>query len=143
LVETPQPDGPVEVPQPSRQSAAARAAARIWEAAMSRSASLLAGPAYWEEIDACKREVQIQAEDTWWQVGAAAGLTAGSVGSVLWLLRGTSLLAAAASTMPAWASFDALPVLEFYTKEIKSRKQPAPSRKDGGHAEEAAEDVFR
>ena len=108
-----------------------------------RSHSIFASAGYWEEIDACKREAQIQNGNNWWQVGTSAGLAVGSVGCVFWLLRGTSLFTAALSTMPAWTSFDPLPVLEFRTKEAKSRKQPGDSPSDRGTQEEVAEDVFR
>ena len=49
-------------------------------------------------------------------VGTSVAVSGGlSVGYVLWLLRGTALLGSLLSTLPAWAVFDPVPVLAFYT----------------------------
>lgn len=42
----------------------------------------------------------------------AAISTSVSVGYVVWLLRGGSLVASFLTSLPAWQSFDPLPVLE-------------------------------
>ena len=40
-----------------------------------------------------------------------------SVGYVIWIIRGGSLLSAFMSAMPAWQSFDPLPILPSYENE--------------------------
>ena len=51
-------------------------------------------------------------------VGATAVVSTGlSVGYVVWLLRGGTLLASMVSALPAWVAFDPLPVLESFEKQ--------------------------
>ena len=51
-------------------------------------------------------------------VGSSAiATTSLSVGYVIWMLRGGSLLASFVSSLPAWSSFDLLPVLEKFDEE--------------------------
>ena len=62
-----------------------------------------------------------------------------SVGYVIWIIRGGSLLSAFMSAMPAWQNFDPLPILQSFEKEkheddesllgIVTRKAVAPLRK--------------
>ena len=53
-------------------------------------------------------------------VGSTAVVTTSlSVGYVIWILRGGSLLTAFASALPAWSSFDPLPVLKSFEKQNK------------------------
>ena len=48
-----------------------------------------------------------------WQIGGAIAASAGiSVGYVLWTIRGGYLLASVLSSMPAWSTFDPLPILD-------------------------------
>jgi hypothetical protein len=52
------------------------------------------------------------------QVAAAASLTgAFTVGYVLWMARGGMLFASLMSSMPAWRSFDPLPILQYATRD--------------------------
>ena len=54
-------------------------------------------------------------------VGSTAAVsTSVSVGYAVWLLRGGSLLTTFLSSMPAWQSFDPLPVLDSFEKEDDS-----------------------
>jgi hypothetical protein len=48
--------------------------------------------------------------------------TALSSGYVIWCLRAGTFVAGALSTIPAWASFDPLPVVEFWEKDRKPSK---------------------
>jgi hypothetical protein len=51
-------------------------------------------------------------------VGSSAIVTSSlSVGYVIWILRGGSLLTAFVSAMPAWQAFDPLPILQSFEKE--------------------------
>ena len=51
-------------------------------------------------------------------VGSSAiATTSLSVGYVIWMLRGGSLFASFVSSLPAWTSFDLLPVLEKFDEE--------------------------
>ena len=51
-------------------------------------------------------------------VGTTAMATGGlTVGYVIWLIRGGSLLATMLSVLPSWTSFDPLPVLEQFEEE--------------------------
>ena len=51
-------------------------------------------------------------------VGTTAVVSTGvSVGYVIWLLRGGTLLASMVSALPAWVSFDPLPILESHDNE--------------------------
>jgi hypothetical protein len=54
-------------------------------------------------------------------IGSTAVVTSSlSVGYVIWILRGGSLLTAFMSALPAWSSFDPLPVLQSFEKKQKS-----------------------
>ena len=60
-------------------------------------------------------EAQITSEKI--VVGSTAVVTTSiSVGYVIWILRGGSLLTAFVSALPTWSSFDPLPVLESFDK---------------------------
>ena len=48
---------------------------------------------------------------------SAVATTSLSVGYVVWMLRGGSLFASFVSSLPAWSSFDLLPVLNKYDEE--------------------------
>ena len=50
---------------------------------------------------------------------SAIATTSLSVGYVIWMLRGGSLFASLVSTLPAWSSFDPLPVLNKFDEEDK------------------------
>jgi len=60
-------------------------------------------------------------------VGSAAlGVTGLTVGYVVWLIRGGTLLATMISSLPAWMTFDPLPVLDSFeeTKQIGNGGEP-------------------
>ena len=46
-----------------------------------------------------------------------------SVGYAVWLIRGGSLVASIATSLPAWCSFDPLPIVETFEAARKNRKQ--------------------
>ena len=50
---------------------------------------------------------------------SAIATTSLSVGYVIWMLRGGSLLVSLVSTLPAWSSFDPLPILNKFDEEDK------------------------
>jgi hypothetical protein len=53
-------------------------------------------------------------------IGAVSGATVLlSAGYLVWCLRGGALVASALSALPAWRSFDPLPVLEFWERQSK------------------------
>jgi hypothetical protein len=53
-------------------------------------------------------------------VGSAAVVTTSlSVGYVIWILRGGSLLTTFMSALPAWQAFDPLPVLQSFHKAVE------------------------
>ncbi len=57
-------------------------------------------------------------------VGSAAVVsTSLTVGYVLWILRGGSLLTAFASALPTWSSFDPMPVLENFNRIREEDKE--------------------
>jgi len=49
--------------------------------------------------------------------GSAVATTSLSVGYVVWMLRGGSLFASFVTSLPAWRSFDLLPVLNQFDEE--------------------------
>jgi hypothetical protein len=50
-------------------------------------------------------------------------LTTASTGYVLWLLRAGPLVASVLSSLPAWRTFDPLPVLDFWERKKKKKKE--------------------
>ena len=50
-------------------------------------------------------------------------LTTASTGYVLWLLRAGPLVASVLSSLPAWRTFDPLPVLDFWERKKKKMKE--------------------
>ena len=52
----------------------------------------------------------------------AAASTAVSVGYVAWLLRGGSLFASLLASLPAWVSFDPLPILQSFKASEKAEE---------------------
>ena len=50
-------------------------------------------------------------------------LSPGRVGYVVWLLRGGSLAASVFSAIPAWCSFDPLPIVDSFESVRASRKE--------------------
>ena len=52
----------------------------------------------------------------------AASLTGLTVGYVIWLIRGGTLLATMISSLPAWMAFDPLPILDSFEESEQSRR---------------------
>jgi hypothetical protein len=71
----------------------------------------------WGQLDAMQDDLHQQIESqnmiNYFVVGTAATSVTGlTVGYVIWLVRGGSLLASMISSLPAWMAFDPLPVLD-------------------------------
>lgn len=65
-----------------------------------------------------EREAEAQRRMETIAVGTTAVVSSSlSVGYVIWLLRGGTLLASMVSALPAWVAFDPLPILESYENE--------------------------
>ena len=57
-------------------------------------------------------------------VGTTTAVTEGlTVGYVIWLIRGGSLLATMVSIVPSWMPFDPLPVMEHFEEELQEEDQ--------------------
>ena len=75
---------------------------------------------HWDYRQAVEEKMQVRQL----AVGTSAILTSSmSVGYVYWLLRGGSLAASMFSALPAWCSFDPLPIVESFESVRDSRKQ--------------------
>ena len=70
----------------------------------------------------------------------AAGITSLTVGYVIWLIRGGTLLATLVSSMPAWMAFDPLPVLDSFEESDEARRA---RRGEDGQDEDLASFVDR
>jgi len=73
--------------------------------------------AFWNDLDELEQSIssttQSSAKFETAVVGTTAAVTGGlTVGYVVWLIRGGSLLATMVSVLPSWSSFDPLPILE-------------------------------
>jgi len=81
----------------------------------------------WSQLDTFQEELAEDgtADESFesFAVGATAvSVTGLSVGYVLWLIRGGTLLASLLSSLPAWASFDPLPVLDNFDESEDRRR---------------------
>jgi hypothetical protein len=56
-------------------------------------------------------------------------LTTASAGYVMWLLRAGPLVASILSSLPAWRTFDPLPVLDFWEKKKKEEERMAKDKR--------------
>jgi hypothetical protein len=89
-----------------------------------------------QAFDRLREEIETQSgQQLQASVGTLAVSTSLSVGYVLWLARGGALLASLASSIPAWASMDPLPVLS----KLQRRKR---GRDDGDEADEGGIEEF-
>jgi hypothetical protein len=81
----------------------------------------------WNQLDTLAQDVRedVESRQTFesFVVGTTAiSVTGLTVGYVLWLIRGGTLLASLISSLPAWCAFDPLPVLDnFDTSEDRRR----------------------
>ncbi len=68
----------------------------------------------WEDLDKVNEDLLGNVTVVTGTVAAAASLTGiFTVGYVLWMARGGVLVASVLSSMPAWRSFDPLPILQY------------------------------
>ncbi len=84
----------------------------------------LAQTSFWESLDSLKQDLGNATEDQQTfetvVVGTTAAMTGSlTVGYVLWLIRGGSLVATMISVMPTWTAFDPLPVLDRFQEVSK------------------------
>ena len=75
----------------------------------------------YDQIQELAEQLESDTDTTTLAIGTVAGVSALSTGYLMWCLRGGSLLATALSSIPAWGSFDPLPVLDFWDKNSKRR----------------------
>ncbi len=73
----------------------------------------------WSQIDELADEDRSQYFDLSFTVGAIT--SAGTLGYILWSLRGGVLIATALSQLPSWRFIDPLPVLENYKSKTDKR----------------------
>jgi hypothetical protein len=90
--------------------------------------SILENHEMWDQLntfrDQMREQGQASASLQNFVVGTTTAVTGGfTVGYVVWLIRGGSLLATMASVMPNWASFDPLPVMERFEDELRDEDQ--------------------
>lgn len=76
----------------------------------------------WNQLDAFREDLRedTEAQQTFETLAVgttAVGITGLTVGYVFWLLQSGSLLASVIATLPAWCSFDPLPVLGAFEEE--------------------------
>jgi hypothetical protein len=81
----------------------------------------------WNELDALAEDVRedVESRQTFesFVVGTTAvSVTGLTVGYVLWLIRGGTLLASLISSLPAWCAFDPLPVLDNFDASEDRRR---------------------
>jgi hypothetical protein len=89
----------------------------------------------WHGLDGFREEVESSTSFTTIVAGTAATVTAAlSAGYVIWMIRGGYLLASVISTLPAWRSFDPLPVLGGL---------PAGANAEGADQEETLSSMLR
>jgi hypothetical protein len=79
----------------------------------------------WDKFDAFQQDlaeaIASQSDFQTLVVGTTAMVSTGlTVGYVVWLLRGGSLLASVLSVMPAWRFLDPLPILETFVDDSES-----------------------
>jgi hypothetical protein len=81
----------------------------------------------WSQLDTLAEDVMedVESENTFESlvVGTTAvSVTGLTVGYVLWLLRGGTLLASLVSSLPAWCAFDPLPILDNFDASKDRRR---------------------
>jgi hypothetical protein len=78
----------------------------------------------WTQIDAVSKQLDEALSSETMTIGVTTGVSVAlSTGYVVWLLRAGSLLASVLSSLPAWRSFDPLPVLDFWEKEKRAKQE--------------------
>lgn len=84
--------------------------------------SILENHSMWNELNTIRHQMEDRQQSTMFAenivVGTTTAVTGGlTVGYVIWLIRGGSLLATMVSVIPTWASFDPLPVMDRFEEE--------------------------
>ena len=84
--------------------------------------SILENHVMWNQLNSFRDDLNSQRESTALVenivVGTTTAVSGGlTVGYVIWLIRGGSLLATMMSVMPSWISFDPLPVMDQFEEE--------------------------
>ncbi len=98
----------------------------------------------WQQCGSIDAQLERQQWNTKITVGAGVALTAGlSAGYVILLFRGGSLLASALASLPAWRSFDPLPVIEYWERDEKRRRKLARQGKQAEPPEESLESLVK
>ncbi len=70
------------------------------------------------------------------------GVAAGSLGLLIWCLRGGSLIASAISVLPVWTSFDTLRALDLAPMGARANHARIPET-ENDPADDDLEDVFQ
>jgi hypothetical protein len=82
----------------------------------------------WAQADTIAKEFDGRSESSSLTIGMTAGASVVlSTGYVVWMLRAGTLLASVLSSLPAWQSFDPLPVLDYWER----KKDRDPTKPDG------------
>ena len=84
--------------------------------------AILNNHSMWNELNTIRHQMEDQHQSSIFAenivVGTTTAVTGGlTVGYVIWLIRGGSLLATMVSVIPSWASFDPLPVMDRFEEE--------------------------
>jgi len=92
------------------------------------TASILHNTEMWNQLntfrDQLREQDQVSDHLENLVVGSTTVVTGGlTVGYVIWLVRGGSLLATMVSVIPSWTSFDPLPVMERFAAEVRDDDQ--------------------
>ncbi len=85
--------------------------------------SFLGNQTMWNELNSIRNELRDQRQSSAIMekivVGTTTAVTGGlTVGYVIWLIRGGSLLATMVSVVPTWVTFDPLPVMDRFEEEM-------------------------
>ena len=84
--------------------------------------AILENHSMWNELNSIRHQMEDRQQSSVFAenivVGTTTAVTSGlTVGYVIWLVRGGSLLATMVSVIPTWASFDPLPVMDRFEEE--------------------------
>ena len=90
--------------------------------------AIIENHAMWNELNSFRDQLESQQNSSAFVedivVGTTTAVTGGlTVGYVIWLIRGGSLLATMVSVMPTWMSFDPLPVMDRFEEERSEEDQ--------------------